>query len=125
MPAGAVLAAAVEVEPEIVVADSIVLRQHVAGGDQDWVGCLRELAVLRRRPRLEEWLTEDAGVRWPGTASASRWNSSLAPASQPGNTSTHDRASSGVRWPVRKAASTVTSPRPENRSGCHETSMTY
>ncbi len=67
MPAGAVLAAAVEVEPEIVVADSIVLRQRVAGGHQRWVGCLRELAVLGGQPWLEEALTEDPPVvRLPG-----------------------------------------------------------
>src|SRR5215510_8586465 len=67
MPAGAVLAAAVEVEPEIVVADSVVLRQRIAGENQRWVGCVGEPAVLRRQPRLEESLMEEPSiVRLPG-----------------------------------------------------------
>src|SRR5262245_10290574 len=67
MPAGAVLAAAVEVEPEIVVADPVVRRQRTAGENQRWVGCVGEPAVLRRQPRLEEPLTEEPSiVRLPG-----------------------------------------------------------
>src|SRR5262249_59035374 len=62
MPAGAVLAAAVEVEPEIVVAHPVVPRQRVAGGNQRWVGRVGEPAVLRRQPWLEEPLTEEPSV---------------------------------------------------------------
>src|SRR5262245_62100850 len=59
MPAGAVLAAAVEIEPDIVVAHPVVPRQRVTGGNQRWVGRVGEPAVLRRQPGLEEPLTEE------------------------------------------------------------------
>src|SRR5262249_1451121 len=59
MPAGAVLASAVEVEPEIVVAHPVVRRQGVAGSNQPWVGGVGKLPVLRRQPRLEKPLTEE------------------------------------------------------------------
>src|SRR5262245_2698733 len=67
MPAGAVLAAAVEVEPDIVVANPVVPRKRVAGRNQRWVGRVGEPAILRRQPGLEEPLTEDPSVvRLPG-----------------------------------------------------------
>src|SRR5262249_58580771 len=59
MPAGAVLASAVEVEPEIVVAHPVVRRQGVAGSNQPWVGGVGKLAVLRRQSRLQGPLPEE------------------------------------------------------------------
>ena len=62
MPAGAVLAAPVEVEPEIVIPHPVVRLQGIAGSSQRRVGRVGELVVLRRQPRLEEPLTEEPSM---------------------------------------------------------------